>query len=156
ALPIYAKLRSRVSRVTRISRKPAVAKRRSRCPASARANNRCSTSRWSGRYRLSISARAPHIGTRSRNGDDTHRGTTAWAEHTGELCQAPGGIGEEHEAQLTEHGVEGGIGEWQRLTICHDWPESRSGQPGMCGVEHRQRDGGADHEPRGPTLARAH
>jgi hypothetical protein len=55
---------------------------------------------------------------------------------------------------LTEHGVEGGIGEWQRLTICHDWPESRSGQPGMCGVEHRQRDVGADHESRGPNLGK--
>ena len=38
--------------------------------------------------------------------------------------QAPGGIGEEHEAELTDHGVEGAVGEWQRLTIRRYGPES--------------------------------
>src|SRR5207245_1415743 len=72
-------------------------------------------------------------------GDDAHSGTTARAEHTAELFQAPSGIGEEHEAELTDHGVEGAVGEGQRLTICYYWPEYRISKPGMCCVEHRQR-----------------
>src|SRR5262249_35812562 len=57
-------------------------------------------------------------------GDDAHRGTTARAEHPAELVQALGGIGKEHEAELTEHGVEGAVSEWQPLTIRHDGSEA--------------------------------
>src|SRR5712691_244832 len=56
-------------------------------------------------------------------GDDAHSGTTARAENTAELFQAPCGIWEEHEAELTDHRVEGAVGEWQRLTIRGYWPE---------------------------------
>jgi hypothetical protein len=87
---------------------------------------------------------------------DMEGGTTVRAEHTAELFQAPNGTGEEHEAELTDHGVEGAVSEWQRLTIHHYWSESRTGKPGMCCVEHRQRNVGADYESRRPDLGKRH
>jgi hypothetical protein len=57
---------------------------------------------------------APHRRALAR-GDHAHRGTTVRAENAAELFQAPCGIREEHEAELTDHGVEGRVGEGQRL-----------------------------------------
>src|SRR5215813_2003218 len=56
-------------------------------------------------------------------GDDAHSGMTARPEHAAKLPQTPCGVGEEHKAELTDHGVEGAVGEWQRLTIRHYGPK---------------------------------
>jgi hypothetical protein len=99
-----------------------------------------------------MSGRTPNIGARSGASDDAHGGPTVWAEHPAELVQALGGIGEEHEAELTEHGVKGAVREGQRLPIRYDGPESCPGQPALGGVKHGQRNVGTDDESRRPNL----
>ena len=92
-------------------------------------------------------------GCRGHSGH-AHSDTTLRTENATELCQASSWITEEHEAELTDHGVEDVIGERQGLTVRRHRPKPLTGEPDPGQVQHRQRDIGANHEPRRSHLGK--
>src|SRR4030095_1853729 len=79
--------------------------------------------------------------------DDAHDSPAASTHNAAEFAQTTSGIWKEHEAKLTDHGVEDAIGEWKGLAIGHHrsepWIISESRRRGL---EDTQRDIRADHE----------
>src|SRR5262249_25473775 len=96
--------------------------------------------------RKSFGERSPHRRSLARR-DDADGGTPSRSENTTEFGQTPGGIREEHQAKLADHGVEDAFGERQGDTIHLYRSEPRITEPRICGPEHLRRDIRAEQDP---------